>query len=82
MPYWNLFGLAIFSHFHQKRVRRLFKKYLESFNYFFKKRFWCSGKLSIKKKTWKILQYLALFETFGHAIFFRCRQKCVIMQSF
>ena len=46
-PYWKLIGLSIFFFLHQKLVRRLFKRILKIA--FFKTRFSCGGKTSIKK---------------------------------
>ena len=62
--------------YHQKRVRRLLKKNKKLALFFYKTRFWCGGKTSIKKNTWKIFQYEALSETF-RTIFFYFLQKRV-----
>ena len=65
MPYLKLFGLAIFFHYSSKACKTsfylFFLKKLAPF--FFKRRFWCSGKTFIKKiieKFSRIMPYLKL----------------------
>ena len=64
-PIWNFSDFQFFSVFHQKRVRRFFKKdNYKTWLIFNKNKLLVQRKDVFNKNTWKIFQYFALFETF------------------
>ena len=62
LPYLKLFG--IFFLYSSKACKTSFLFFLKSLHYFWKRTLLVQWKDVLKKNTWKIFQYSALFETF------------------